>query len=63
MCVCHILCSATRLYALYTVKKGDTLNRLVPDADYCNPKSKFRELNPSVCDVNKIYAGQVLKLP
>ncbi|CAI5473784.1 unnamed protein product [Closterium sp. Yama58-4] len=39
------------------------LDSILPREVYCNPSSKFFELNPEVCDINRIYSGQRLVLP
>ncbi|CAI7774438.1 unnamed protein product [Closterium sp. NIES-53] len=48
---------------VWVVKPGETLSSILPREVYCNPSSKFFELNPEVCDINRIYSGQRLVLP
>jgi hypothetical protein len=45
----------------YTIKSGDTLSALA--AKYGTTTSAIQKLNPSITDINKIYAGQSLNLP
>lgn len=47
---------------VYVVKPGDRLAGIIPE-HYCNPNSRFYELNPEVCERNYIYEGQHLYLP
>lgn len=47
---------------VYVVKPGDVLSQIIPRDEYCNPKSKFFQLNPDVCNVDRIYEGQKLRL-
>eukprot|EP00899_Mesostigma_viride_P020712 jgi/Mesvir1/28642/Mv15066-RA.1 len=44
----------------YVVKQGDYLSKLVSDCS--NPRSKFYQLNPQVCDRHLIFPGQRLRL-
>lgn len=45
----------------YTVVQGDTLYKIA--VRYGTTVAKLLELNPSIKDSNKIYTGQVIKLP
>jgi LysM repeat protein len=52
----------------YTVKKGDTLtgilaSRGVPTGERPKYLAAVREVNPSIRDVNRIYAGRTLRVP
>ena len=52
----------------YQVKKGDSLIRIVHRELRVTSKTQptllvIRSMNPSIRDVNKIYAGQILRLP
>jgi len=52
----------------YTVKKGDTLTRIlasrgVPTGERRKYLAAVREVNPSLRDVNRIYAGRTLHVP
>ena len=54
--------------ASHTVKKGDTLtgilaSRGVPTGERPKYLAAVREVNPSVRDVNRIYAGRTLRIP
>ena len=52
----------------YTVKRGDSLSRILSSRDVPRRQWKkyldaIREINPSVTDVNRIVAGKTLHLP
>ena len=52
----------------YTVKRGDSLSRILFSRGVPRPQLKkyldaIREINPSVTDVNRIFAGKTLRLP
>jgi LysM repeat protein len=52
----------------HTVEWGDTLLKILSSRGVPGPERKkyldaIREINPSVADVNRIYAGNVLRLP
>jgi LysM repeat protein len=54
--------------AIHAVKKGDTLtgilaSRGVPTGERPKYLAAVREVNPSVRDVNRIYAGRTLRIP
>ena len=48
-------------YVDYTVKKGDTLNAIAKK--YNVTLSAIMAVNPQIKDPNKIYVGQVIKIP
>jgi LysM repeat protein len=53
---------------LYTVKKGDSLIKIIHrdikiKADTIKTLSLVQTLNPHIVNVNKIYTGQIIKLP
>lgn len=45
----------------YTVQKGDTLSKIA--ATYNTTVDAIMKLNPQITDPNKIYVGQVIKVP
>ena len=52
----------------YTVKRGDSLSKIlssrgVPRRERRKYLDAIREINPSVTDVNRIFAGKTLRLP
>jgi LysM domain. len=52
----------------YTIKKGDTLIKIIQRELKINTDPKktlkiIKSMNPNVVDVNKIYAGDTIKLP
>jgi LysM repeat protein len=52
----------------YSVKRGDSLSRIlssrgVPRRQWKKYLDAIREINPSVTDVNRIFAGKTLRLP
>ena len=52
----------------YTVKRGDSLSKIlssrgVPRRQWKKHFDAIREINPSVTDVNRIFAGKTLRLP
>lgn len=53
----------------YKIKKGDTLYKIVrqklktPETDIPQTYKSIQSINPSVKNINKIYAGAVIKLP
>lgn len=51
----------TQQYFEYTVKKNDTLSGIA--ATYGVTQKAIMALNPSIKDPNKIYVGQVIKIP
>lgn len=51
----------TPTYFNYTVKKGDTLSGIA--AKYGVTQEAIMAINPSIKDPNKIYIGQVIKIP
>jgi len=44
----------------YFVKSGDTLNQIIELFEIST--SEIQRLNPDITDINKIYAGQILKI-
>jgi len=44
----------------YFVKSGDTLNQIIELFEITT--SELKRLNPDIMDINKIYAGQILKI-
>ena len=53
---------------LYTIKKGDTLIKIIQRELKINTDPKkilkiVKSMNPNIVDVNKIYAGDIIKLP
>ncbi|SHJ60872.1 LysM domain-containing protein [Desulfatibacillum alkenivorans DSM 16219] len=57
-------------YEKYTVKRGDTLSGImsprfggVGSPSYLAAIERFKELNPNIENVNRIYAGQRITLP
>ena len=53
--------SSTQRYIEYTVKKGDILSKIAQK--YGVTTAAIMGLNPSIKDPNKIYVGQVIKIP
>ena len=51
----------TQTYIEYTIKKGDTLGAIAKK--YGVTTAAIMGLNPSIKDPNKIYVGQVIKIP
>lgn len=51
----------TQTYIEYTIKKGDTLGAIAKK--YGVTVDAILALNPSIKDPNKIYVGQVIKIP
>jgi LysM repeat protein len=52
----------------YTIKKGDTLIKIIQRELKINTDPKkilkiVKSMNPNIVDVNKIYAGDIIKLP
>jgi LysM repeat protein len=50
----------------YAIKKGDTLFKIITSELKTDPKETLKiikSMNPSIVDVNKIYAGDIIKLP
>ncbi len=52
----------------YTIKKGDTLIKIIRrelkvDIDPKRMLKIIKSMNPNIVDVNKIYAGDIIKLP
>jgi hypothetical protein len=52
----------------YTIKKGDTLVKIIHRELKINTDPKkmlkiIKSMNPNIVDVNKIYAGDIIKLP
>ena len=55
-------------YTLYKIKKGEhiysILRRLkLPKTEFREYIRKIKQLNPEIKDINKLYAGQIIKLP
>jgi LysM repeat protein len=53
---------------IYTVRKGDSLIKIIHrdvkiEADTVKTLELVQSLNPHIVNVNKIYAGQIIKLP
>ena len=48
-------------YIEYTVQKGDTLNKIA--AEYNTTVDAILAINPQITNPNKIYPGQVIKIP
>ncbi len=44
----------------YFVKSGDTINQIIELFE--TTTSEIKRLNPDIMDINKIYAGQILKI-
>jgi len=44
----------------YFVRSGDTINQIVEPFEITT--SEIKRLNPDITDINKIYAGQILKI-
>jgi hypothetical protein len=60
--------SATADAQSYQVKKGDSLIRIVHRELQVTSKTQpllvvIKSMNPSIKDINKIYAGQIIRLP
>ena len=45
----------------YTIQRGDTLSTIA--RQYNTTVTRLLELNPTITDINRIYVGQVLKVP
>ena len=57
-----------RNYTLYKVKKGEHIYSILrklklPKTEFGKYIKKIKQLNPDIKDINKLYAGQIIKLP